>query len=60
MWSRTFQSAEQCASEIGGVACQTVQEAVSNADVIVTVTYAKTPILQADWVKPTAHINGKY
>lgn len=60
VWSRTFASAEKCATEIGGVACHTAQEAVSNADVIVTVTGATTPVLESQWVKPTAHINGKY
>ena len=31
---------------------------MKDADVIVTVTAAETPILKADWVKPGAHING--
>lgn len=59
MWSRTLKSAEQCATEIGGKACSTAQEAVKDADVIVTVTGAETPILMASWVKQNAHINGK-
>lgn len=58
VWSRTFESAEKCAKEIKATACNTVQEAVKGADVIVTVTSAVTPILKADWVKPGAHING--
>ena len=60
IWSRTFESAEKCAKEIKATACNTVQEAVKDADVIVTVTGAVTPILKADWVKPGAHINGTY
>lgn len=38
--------------------CSSAQEAVSGADVIITVTMATTPILFGDWVKPGAHING--
>jgi alanine dehydrogenase len=33
------------------------QEAVRDADVIVTVTTAKEPIVDAGWLKPGAHIN---
>lgn len=38
--------------------CSSAQEAVTGADVIITVTMATTPILFGDWVKPGAHING--
>ena len=38
-------------------ACETVEDAVRDADVICTVTPSKTPILRAEWVKPGAHIN---
>ena len=58
VWSRTFESAEKFAKEIKATACNTVQEAVKDADVIVTVTGAVTPILKAEWVKHGAHING--
>lgn len=57
VWSRTYASAEKCAAEIGATACHTAQEAVQDADVIVTVTGATTPVLNAEWVKPNAHIN---
>lgn len=40
--------------------CSSAQEAVTGADVIVTVTMATTPILFGDWVKPGAHINGMF
>ena len=58
VWSQTFESAEKFAKEILATACSTVQEAVKDADVIVTVTGTVTPILKAEWVKPGAHING--
>ena len=59
VWSRTFANAEKCAKEIKATACNTVQEAVKDADVIVTVTGSPTPVLKPEWVKPGAHINGK-
>ncbi|MBI2998989.1 MAG: ornithine cyclodeaminase family protein [Deltaproteobacteria bacterium] len=36
---------------------QTAEEAVRNADLLVTVTTAKEPIVSADWLKPGIHIN---
>ncbi|XP_076309673.1 ketimine reductase mu-crystallin isoform X1 [Tachypleus tridentatus] len=39
------------------VCCLTVEEAVRDADIIVTATFSKTPVLKAAWVKPGAHIN---
>ena len=38
------------------VACKSAQEAVTNADIIYTVTYIKKPIIYADWIKKGAHI----
>src|SRR5215216_210313 len=49
VWSPTRQHAEQFASEIGARATS-AEEAVRNADVIVTVTSAKTPVLNGDWL----------
>jgi alanine dehydrogenase len=36
---------------------ENAEAAVRNADIVVTVTTAKEPILQSDWLKPGAHIN---
>lgn len=57
VWSRTFANAQKFADEIGAKVFATVEEAVSGADVIVTVTMATEPILYAKWVKPGALIN---
>jgi ornithine cyclodeaminase len=34
-----------------------VQQAIANADILCTVTSAKEPILQSEWVQPGTHIN---
>lgn len=57
IWSRTKKNAEKLAGEVGGTAYDSVQEAVKDADVIVTVTSSSTPVLMKDWVKPGAHVN---
>ena len=43
---------------MGAKACESVEEAVKDADIICTVTFATTPVLMAKWIKPGAHING--
>ncbi|HYI07528.1 MAG TPA: ornithine cyclodeaminase family protein [Thermoanaerobaculia bacterium] len=37
--------------------CASVEEAVRGADIIVTATSSRGPILKKEWVKPGAHIN---
>lgn len=37
--------------------CNDVENAVKDADIIITVTWAKEPILRKEWVKAGAHIN---
>ncbi|XP_013379131.1 ketimine reductase mu-crystallin isoform X2 [Lingula anatina] len=59
IYSRTLESAEKLSQEIGSTAkaCSSVEEAVKRADIIVTVTFSKVPVLFAKWVKPGAHVN---
>lgn len=57
IWSRTPANARTFAEEIGAKVFETAEEAVRGADVICTVTFATTPIVQKEWVKPGAHIN---
>jgi thiomorpholine-carboxylate dehydrogenase len=33
------------------------EEAVQDADAVVTVTSSKTPVLNGDWLKPGCHVN---
>ncbi len=62
-WSRKPEKREAFArecSEAFGIrveAVESAEQAVRGADVIVTVTSAKEPFLEADWVAPHAHIN---
>jgi len=60
VWSRTRERAEEfCRSVAGPVTvCVSVEEAVKDADAIVTVTRATQPILFGRWVKPGAHVAG--
>lgn len=61
IWNRTKENAEKFVNTVPGEVriCSSVQEAVTGADVIITVTMATEPILFGEWVKPGAHINGK-
>ncbi|XP_022105048.1 ketimine reductase mu-crystallin-like [Acanthaster planci] len=57
VWTRTFSKAVTFAEKFGCAAFETAEEAVNNADVIVTVTRSHTPVLMSDWVKDGAHVN---
>src|SRR5207249_8867457 len=56
VWSPTFEHAKQFANEVGATA-MSAEEAVRDADVIVTVTSSKTPVLKGAWLKAACHVN---
>jgi ornithine cyclodeaminase/alanine dehydrogenase-like protein (mu-crystallin family) len=56
VWSLTPERAQRFAREIGGTAVSAA-EAVRGADVIVTATNSKTPVLKGAWLKPGCHVN---
>ena len=56
VWSPTQEHAKQFAEEIGGTAVS-AEEAVRGADVVVTATNSKTPVLKGSWLKPGCHVN---
>src|SRR5881398_98255 len=56
VWSPTREHAERFAKEIGAKS-MSAEEAVRGADVIVTATNSKTPVLKGLWLKPGCHVN---
>lgn len=57
IWNRSADKAEALAADVGGRVMPSAEAAVRDADVIVTATAAKEPILQGVWLKPGAHVN---
>jgi ornithine cyclodeaminase/alanine dehydrogenase-like protein (mu-crystallin family) len=56
VWSPNKSHAEQFAKEIGAKV-MSAEDAVRSADVVVTATSSKMPILQGKWLKPGCHVN---
>jgi ornithine cyclodeaminase/alanine dehydrogenase-like protein (mu-crystallin family) len=56
VWSRTPAHAQRFAEEIGAKATS-AEEAVRDADVVVTATSAREPVLKGAWLKPGCHVN---
>jgi ornithine cyclodeaminase/alanine dehydrogenase-like protein (mu-crystallin family) len=56
VWSPTKEHADAFAKEIGATA-MSAEEATRGADVIVTVTNSKTPVLKGSWLKSGCHVN---
>jgi len=56
VWSPTKEHAERFAREIGATATS-ADDAVRGADVVVTTTNSKTPVVEGSWLKPGSHVN---
>jgi ornithine cyclodeaminase/alanine dehydrogenase-like protein (mu-crystallin family) len=56
VWSPTREHAERFAADIGGKSIA-AEDAVRGADVVVTATNSKAPVLKGSWLKPGCHVN---
>jgi ornithine cyclodeaminase len=54
IWGRRREAAESVAGEIQATVADTVEAAVEGADIVVTVTASRSPILRAEWLSPGA------
>jgi ornithine cyclodeaminase len=54
VWGRRHDAAEAVAGDIGGRVAETVEAAVDGAQIVITVTASRTPILRAEWLTPGA------
>ncbi|BBQ02490.1 ornithine cyclodeaminase (plasmid) [Burkholderia sp. SFA1] len=57
VWGIDAEQASRLAKASDCEVCPSAQAAVSDADVICTVTASQTPILELDWIKEGCHIN---
>ncbi len=59
VWSRSEERRRTLAAEFGTPveAAATAEEAIRDADIVVTATNAREPVLEAGWIKPGTHIN---
>ncbi|MCC6539844.1 MAG: ornithine cyclodeaminase family protein [Bryobacterales bacterium] len=57
VWSRNADRRAAFAADMQARATETAEEAIRGADIVVTATFAKDPVLDAAWVAPGAHIN---
>ena len=55
IWGRTEENAKRLAEKVGGRA-MSAEDAVRGADIVVTATSAKEPVLQGDWLDPGAFV----
>jgi ornithine cyclodeaminase/alanine dehydrogenase-like protein (mu-crystallin family) len=57
IWSRTPANVQRLATATGARACACAEDAIRGADIVVTATSSRTPVLKGEWLKPSAHVN---
>ncbi len=55
--AKSFADRESKRHGIGITACTTVEEAVSGADIVCTVTSSREPVVRGEWLSPGVHVN---
>jgi ornithine cyclodeaminase/alanine dehydrogenase-like protein (mu-crystallin family) len=57
VWSRSEEKRQNFARECDAIAVQTAEEAVRGADIVVTATNSREPVLDDAWIQPGTHVN---
>jgi alanine dehydrogenase len=57
VWSRSEERRTAFAAKVNARATATAEEAIRGADIVVTATFAKDPVIESDWVGPGTHVN---
>lgn len=56
VWGRSSEHAAAAAADVGGNVAATVEEAVRGADVVITCTASREPLVLSDWIEDGAHV----
>ena len=56
-WSRSAEKREAFARDCGVDSATTAQEAVQDADIVITATNSGEPVIDSGWVSPGTHVN---
>jgi len=57
VWSRRQEKRDKFAAEMNAAAAGSAEEAVRGAQIVVTATYSKNPVIEDSWIEPGVHIN---
>jgi len=59
VWSRSQEKRERFSQSVGAVgrAVGSAREAVQGADIVITATFARDPVLEVDWISDGTHVN---
>jgi alanine dehydrogenase len=57
VWSRSEEKRRTFAREYDAIASPTAEEAVRGADIVVTATNSREPVIADAWIAPGAHVN---
>jgi ornithine cyclodeaminase/alanine dehydrogenase-like protein (mu-crystallin family) len=57
IWSRSAEKRLAFARECDAIPADTAEQAARGADIVVTATNSKEPVLEANWIGPGVHIN---